>query len=156
MLGTGGVDVSGLPRLSKGGRERWEKRLHRLNGRMPLAMGRPILHLEDVDGRADVASRGEFRWMEVDFTWLFHRANMQGQGAKTSLAVAVYVLGTLYARTADVHLPDPLVGRALRILGLPLEPAQTFATSLNPLDPLRVATEPQARVFGLALGYGAD
>jgi len=145
-----------LPRLSKGGRERWEKRLHRLNGRMPLAIGRPLLHLEDVDGRADLASRGEFQWMEVDFTWLFHRGAMQGRGLKTSYSVAVYVLGTLYARAADVHLADPVVGRALKILKLPLEPAQMFATSLNPLDPLRVATDPQARVFGLALGYQAD
>ncbi len=113
--------------------------------------------LKPVPRKADVVREtrsGEtFTWIELDIDWLFHRARMHGEGFAAQRAVAAYALGTLTLRASGVHLPDALIGRALQQLNLPIEPAQAFAASLGPLDPLQVPTDPQVRVAGLQLGY---
>jgi hypothetical protein len=144
-----------FPKLSKGGYDRWATRLGRLEHRMSHALGFPPLALEDVPGRADVAEREGVRWLEVDFAWLYHRARAHGPTPQAQRSVAAYAIGVLYARAHGNSIGDPLVGRALRTLKLPLEPAQAFAATLTPIDPLRLTTDPRARVFGLGLGYSA-
>ncbi|MCB9675903.1 MAG: hypothetical protein H6737_12345 [Alphaproteobacteria bacterium] len=143
------------PALSKGGRERWVTRLNALNPRIAALAGRPALVLRDAPGRATPVKEREFTWLEVDLTWLHHRAHMQGADVRSMRAVAAYVLATLYAQAGGLPLTDPFAGLVLAELRLPLAPAQTFAASLNPLDPLRSNVPADLRLTALTTAYGA-
>jgi hypothetical protein len=147
------------PRLSAGGRSRWLARLNRLHPKVAAACDRPLLVLKTVEARADIVRErrfGEvFGWLELDVDWLYHRAQMHGQTFRQQRSVAAYVLGTLTLRAAGIDLPDAVLGRALRRLDLPIEPAAAFAQSLGPLDPLRVPSDPRVRAAGLMLGYAS-
>lgn len=141
------------PALSKGGYDRWRTRLHRLNPRVAACVPRPALTLRDTPGAAQVSPAGEFAWLDVDHTWLYHRARMQGTTSREMRSVAAYVLAVVYARHAGAPLEDLFAGMTLAALQLPLAPAQQFAASLNPLDALESRATLAVRLSGLAAGY---